>query len=176
MLFVFITLLTYSWLVIWTMGKVTTYKQKRLEKFVIKEKSQNQKIAPAKNTFDSENGLQVSLKEKSLIECKKNLSLSNQRWFIARYASNIKTSWTLENYQLDNLVYEWWLTLQNSREIHLKKTLEQLSEIGVSSADLYENKNKCTRRCAVIGNSGNLKNSNYGKVRKFVYFLLSIYH
>ncbi|NXU50857.1 SIA4B sialyltransferase, partial [Turnix velox] len=84
-------------------------------------------------------------------------------WFDGRYDSTISPVWTKDNMDLPPDVQRWWMMLQpqfKSQNTH--EVLGKLFQI-VPGEDPYRNREprRC-RRCAVVGNSGNLRGSGYG--------------
>ena len=152
LLFVFCTLITYSWLVIWTTRKISLYADEKSP-----PKYEKIKISRKFDIIKQKN--QTATKD-----CHKNMPQAIKRWFYARFDKYIQPSWTNQNSELNHDVYAWWLSLQRSEGFNTEKILQQLKDIGVGR---YKKKFdfKCSKTCAVIGNSGNLLNSNYGQVR-----------
>ncbi|XP_029464763.1 CMP-N-acetylneuraminate-beta-galactosamide-alpha-2,3-sialyltransferase 2 [Rhinatrema bivittatum] len=90
--------------------------------------------------------------------------LGVSEWFDSHYDDKISPVWTLENMDLTWDVLRWWKMLQpqfKSQNTH--EVLEKLFQIvpGENPYGLRE-PGKCWR-CAVVGNSGNLRGTGYGK-------------
>ncbi|KAG8446276.1 hypothetical protein GDO86_013926 [Hymenochirus boettgeri] len=69
-----------------------------------------------------------------------------------------------KNQEIPDHVLDWWLRLQGRNNASdFQQVLEQLFKV-VSTENLYQERdNRPCRRCAVVGNSGNLKGSRYGE-------------
>ncbi|XP_073461760.1 CMP-N-acetylneuraminate-beta-galactosamide-alpha-2,3-sialyltransferase 2 [Aquarana catesbeiana] len=85
-------------------------------------------------------------------------------WFDRHYNASIPPVWTLENPELSPDVQRWWMMLQPQfRSPTTPKILSQLFQI-IPGKNPYKQRNPLVcRRCAVVGNSGNLRGSGYGK-------------
>ena len=155
---------TYSWLVIWTTKKITIYAERRSKSnqyhdVDIYEEAITRKIV----IFDEEKYIKFSLNQTANNDCQKQLPITTKRWFYARFDPKIDTSWNIENSYLNHDIYEWWLNLQNSKGVNTELTLQKLYDIGVGRND--ESGTKKCKKCAVVGNSGNLLHSRYGEVK-----------
>ena len=155
LLFVFFILVIYSWLVIWTTKKISVYVDDKSQP----QYDETQKVSRARARAFTSNKTQ---NRTAINDCHKDMPITRKRWFYARYDPHIDPSWTLENSELSHSVYVWWLSLQRSDGINTEKTLQKLYDIGVGTRNEKQS-SKC-KRCAVVGNSGNLVNSKYGKV------------
>lgn len=85
-------------------------------------------------------------------------------WFDSHYDPKISPIWTLDNMDLPLDVQMWWMMLQPQFKSHnTNEVLEKLFQI-VPGHSPYEYRDPTVcRRCAVVGNSGNLRGSGYGK-------------
>ncbi|XP_063306325.1 CMP-N-acetylneuraminate-beta-galactosamide-alpha-2,3-sialyltransferase 1 [Pelobates fuscus] len=84
-------------------------------------------------------------------------------WFDERFNQSIPALLTKQNNVIPESVYRWWLRLQSERNPkNINKTIQELFEIIPSDFDLMDHSPYRCRSCAVVGNSGNLKNSEYG--------------
>ncbi|NWY10548.1 SIA4B sialyltransferase, partial [Aphelocoma coerulescens] len=84
-------------------------------------------------------------------------------WFDGRYDGTVSPVWTKENMDLPPDVQRWWMMLQPQFKSHnTHEVLSKLFQI-VPGEDPYRSRDprRC-RRCAVVGNSGNLRGSGYG--------------
>ena len=165
LLFVFFILVIYSWLVIWTTKKISVYVDDKSQP----QYDETQKVSRARAFTSNKTQNRTAIND-----CHKDMPITRKRWFYARYDPHIDPSWTLENSELSHSVYVWWLSLQRSDGINTEKTLQKLYDIGVGTRNEKQS-SKC-KRCAVVGNSGNLVNSKYGKVSwwDFIYLELRI--
>ncbi|XP_077982988.1 CMP-N-acetylneuraminate-beta-galactosamide-alpha-2,3-sialyltransferase 2-like [Glandiceps talaboti] len=85
-------------------------------------------------------------------------------WFDDRYDASISPVWTRQNKILKTDVERWWLRIQHSNDPEkLQARLDTLFQI-IPDDNPYSvgDPNRCLR-CAVVGNSGNLRQSAYGK-------------
>uniref|UniRef100_A0A8C5R765 CMP-N-acetylneuraminate-beta-galactosamide-alpha-2,3-sialyltransferase 2 n=1 Tax=Leptobrachium leishanense TaxID=445787 RepID=A0A8C5R765_9ANUR len=85
-------------------------------------------------------------------------------WFDRHYDPAIAPVWTLENQELSPDVQRWWMMLQPQFRSHnTVDILTQLFKI-IPGHNPYTQLNPLScRRCAVVGNSGNLRGSGSGK-------------
>ncbi|XP_018092858.1 ST3 beta-galactoside alpha-2,3-sialyltransferase 2, gene 2 S homeolog isoform X2 [Xenopus laevis] len=85
-------------------------------------------------------------------------------FFETRFNGTIEPLLLGKDQDMSDHVKEWWLRLQGRNNgSDIQKVLEQMFKV-VSTENLYlEQDNRPCRRCAVVGNSGNLKGSRYGK-------------
>ncbi|KAM9301600.1 CMP-N-acetylneuraminate-beta-galactosamide-alpha-2,3-sialyltransferase 2 [Gastrophryne carolinensis] len=85
-------------------------------------------------------------------------------WFDAHYDASISPVWTLENRELPADVQRWWMMLQPQFRSHnAAEILSQLFRIIPGQNPYKKQDPSVCRRCAVVGNSGNLRGSGYGK-------------
>lgn len=99
--------------------------------------------------------------------CSCDTCISQQRvsaWFDQRFNLSMQPLLTLQNAVLDKDTYLWWLKLQREKEpSNLNDTIKELFQVVPGNADpLLAKKSVSCRRCAVVGNSGNLRESQYG--------------
>uniref|UniRef100_A0A5F9CPK0 CMP-N-acetylneuraminate-beta-galactosamide-alpha-2,3-sialyltransferase 2 n=1 Tax=Oryctolagus cuniculus TaxID=9986 RepID=A0A5F9CPK0_RABIT len=85
-------------------------------------------------------------------------------WFDSHFDSNISPVWTRENMDLPPDVQRWWMMLQPQFKSHnTNEVLEKLFQIVPGENPYrFRDPHQC-RRCAVVGNSGNLRGSGYGQ-------------
>ncbi|XP_039618775.1 CMP-N-acetylneuraminate-beta-galactosamide-alpha-2,3-sialyltransferase 2 [Polypterus senegalus] len=86
-------------------------------------------------------------------------------WFDENFELDISPVWTRENMQLPPDVYYWWVMLQPQFKPHsIQQVLLKLFEVipGQNPYGAWDPA-RC-QRCAVVGNSGNLRGSAYGKL------------
>ncbi|XP_056272257.1 CMP-N-acetylneuraminate-beta-galactosamide-alpha-2,3-sialyltransferase 2 [Pseudoliparis swirei] len=84
-------------------------------------------------------------------------------WFDENYDPDISPVWTRDNIQLPSDVYYWWVMLQPQFKPHsIQQVLLRLFQVipGRSPYGLWD-PGRCLR-CAVVGNSGNLRGAGYG--------------
>ncbi|XP_030045279.1 CMP-N-acetylneuraminate-beta-galactosamide-alpha-2,3-sialyltransferase 1-like, partial [Microcaecilia unicolor] len=86
-------------------------------------------------------------------------------WFDERFNQSVSPLLTRSSHRISTDIYKWWAKLQQERNPkNINESLEELFEFIPGESDfLTPNALQC-RRCAVVGNSGNLKNSNYGSI------------
>ncbi|XP_077990925.1 CMP-N-acetylneuraminate-beta-galactosamide-alpha-2,3-sialyltransferase 2-like [Glandiceps talaboti] len=87
------------------------------------------------------------------------------KWFDDRYNSSTSPIWTIENRELEETVRRWWMKIQFSNNPErLPKIWDDLFQI-IPFENPYKlgDPSRCLR-CAIVGNSGNLRNSKYGKL------------
>ncbi|KAM6974012.1 CMP-N-acetylneuraminate-beta-galactosamide-alpha-2,3-sialyltransferase 1-like [Tautogolabrus adspersus] len=87
----------------------------------------------------------------------------DDQWFKKRFDKSVEP-FLSTNYNLPMDAFNWWRELQSERRNYdvYNKTVERLFQMFPSRPDLLEPSSDHYRRCAVVGNSGNLKGSRYG--------------
>ncbi|XP_043566915.1 CMP-N-acetylneuraminate-beta-galactosamide-alpha-2,3-sialyltransferase 2-like isoform X3 [Chiloscyllium plagiosum] len=84
-------------------------------------------------------------------------------WFDVRFNSSIQPQLTSSNEKIPQDILLWWLGLQ-SRHPRMRMMYSRLFET-MPKFNSVENSRSChCRRCAIVGNSGNLKGSSYGQL------------
>uniref|UniRef100_A0A8D1TBW3 beta-D-galactosyl-(1->3)-N-acetyl-beta-D-galactosaminide alpha-2,3-sialyltransferase n=1 Tax=Sus scrofa TaxID=9823 RepID=A0A8D1TBW3_PIG len=85
-------------------------------------------------------------------------------WFDERFNRSMQPLLTAKNALLEEDTYKWWLRLQREKQPNnLNDTIRELFQVVPGNVDpLLEKRLVSCRRCAVVGNSGNLKESYYG--------------
>ncbi|KAM9607909.1 CMP-N-acetylneuraminate-beta-galactosamide-alpha-2,3-sialyltransferase 2 [Trichechus inunguis] len=85
-------------------------------------------------------------------------------WFDSHFDSSISPVWTRDNMDLPPDVQRWWMMLQPQFKSHnTNEVLEKLFQIVPGENPYrFRDPHQC-RRCAVVGNSGNLRGSGYGQ-------------
>ncbi|XP_064808063.1 CMP-N-acetylneuraminate-beta-galactosamide-alpha-2,3-sialyltransferase 2-like [Oncorhynchus masou masou] len=84
-------------------------------------------------------------------------------WFDENYDPDISPVWTRDNIQLPSEVYYWWVMLQPQFKPHtIQQVLLRLFQVipGRSPYGSWDPA-RCLR-CAVVGNSGNMRGAGYG--------------
>ncbi|XP_034032847.1 CMP-N-acetylneuraminate-beta-galactosamide-alpha-2,3-sialyltransferase 2 [Thalassophryne amazonica] len=84
-------------------------------------------------------------------------------WFDENYDPDISPVWTRDNIQLPSDVYYWWVMLQPQFKPHsIQQVLMRLFQVipGRTPYGSWD-PGRCLR-CAVVGNSGNLRGAGYG--------------
>ncbi|ELW57120.1 CMP-N-acetylneuraminate-beta-galactosamide-alpha-2, 3-sialyltransferase 1 [Tupaia chinensis] len=85
-------------------------------------------------------------------------------WFDERFNQTMQPLLTARNGLLQEDTYRWWLRLQREKQpSDLNETIKELFRVVPGDVDpVLEKRSVGCRRCAVVGNSGNLKESLYG--------------
>ncbi|KAE8599707.1 hypothetical protein XENTR_v10017295 [Xenopus tropicalis] len=84
-------------------------------------------------------------------------------WFDERFNLSVLPLLSKQNNVIPDTVYKWWLTLQGeTKPKDIYEVMEELFEVIPGDLDLMDQGPYRCRTCAVVGNSGNLKSSNYG--------------
>ncbi|KAM3597116.1 uncharacterized protein V6R79_026317 [Siganus canaliculatus] len=94
-------------------------------------------------------------------------------WFTKRFNKSIHPLMTRENSVLTDATFAWWQKLQRqSKPAEFRSVVEKLFSI-IPDVVLYKDTSpeRC-RSCAVVGNSGNLKGSKYGKIIDYNDFVI----
>ncbi|XP_038069906.1 CMP-N-acetylneuraminate-beta-galactosamide-alpha-2,3-sialyltransferase 2-like [Patiria miniata] len=83
-------------------------------------------------------------------------------WFDLKFNGSLSPLWTRHNKKLSTEVALWWKTLQNSKFTNISEVMREALRV-IPGEDPYRIRDvgRCLR-CAVVGNSGNLRGSNYG--------------
>ncbi len=91
--------------------------------------------------------------------------LGHSLWFDQRFNSTMQPFLTSQNALIPEDSYRWWLKLQGEKSPkNINDTLKELFGIIPGDRDpLQERGTFSCRRCAVVGNSGNLRQSQYGQ-------------
>ncbi|KAK1203586.1 SIA4A sialyltransferase, partial [Pygoscelis papua] len=91
--------------------------------------------------------------------------LGHSLWFDQRFNSTMQPFLTSENALIPEDSYRWWLKLQGEKTPkNINATLSELFGIIPGDGDPLQERGTYTcRRCAVVGNSGNLLQSQYGQ-------------
>lgn len=84
-------------------------------------------------------------------------------WFDERFNQTVLPFLTKQNNLLSESTYKWWLKLQSERNpMDINKAVEELFKVIPGETSLSERSPYQCRTCAVVGNSGNLKETDYG--------------
>uniref|UniRef100_A0A3B5MEJ6 ST3 beta-galactoside alpha-2,3-sialyltransferase 2 n=1 Tax=Xiphophorus couchianus TaxID=32473 RepID=A0A3B5MEJ6_9TELE len=83
-------------------------------------------------------------------------------WFDENYDPDISPVWTRDNIQLPPDVYYWWMLQPQFKPHNIQQVLLRLFQVipGRSPYGSWD-PGRCLR-CAVVGNSGNLRGTGYG--------------
>uniref|UniRef100_UPI00358F2C30 CMP-N-acetylneuraminate-beta-galactosamide- alpha-2,3-sialyltransferase 2 isoform X2 n=1 Tax=Myxine glutinosa TaxID=7769 RepID=UPI00358F2C30 len=85
-------------------------------------------------------------------------------WFDIRFNSSASPIWTPKNKELPAHVRDWWLGLQQQGDIGLPVVLAKLFRlIRADKRAAVEHSETACLTCALVGNSGNLKDSGFGR-------------
>ncbi|XP_035678997.1 CMP-N-acetylneuraminate-beta-galactosamide-alpha-2,3-sialyltransferase 2-like [Branchiostoma floridae] len=102
--------------------------------------------------------------------CKRIWQKGRSSWFDSRFDDNIRPVWSRANIELPADARTWWMNLVAQRSNQRIKDedpaplLTALFDIGAPDVDPWASRNLTgCLRCAVVGNSGNLRQSNYGE-------------
>ncbi|XP_077349498.1 CMP-N-acetylneuraminate-beta-galactosamide-alpha-2,3-sialyltransferase 1 [Lithobates pipiens] len=84
-------------------------------------------------------------------------------WFDERFNQTVLPFLTKQNNLLSESTYKWWMRLQSERNpMDINKAVEELFNVIPGETSLLERSQYQCRTCAVVGNSGNLKEADYG--------------
>uniref|UniRef100_A0A3B3H3C7 beta-galactoside alpha-2,3-sialyltransferase n=1 Tax=Oryzias latipes TaxID=8090 RepID=A0A3B3H3C7_ORYLA len=86
-------------------------------------------------------------------------------WFDENYDPDISPVWTKDNIQLPSDVYYWWVVSKSIQcfPFNYQGSFTHMYVIPGRSPYGSWDQGRCLR-CAVVGNSGNLRGSGYGKI------------
>ncbi|XP_035678993.1 CMP-N-acetylneuraminate-beta-galactosamide-alpha-2,3-sialyltransferase 2-like isoform X1 [Branchiostoma floridae] len=96
--------------------------------------------------------------------CKRIWQKGRSSWFDSRFDDNIRPVWSRANIELPADARKWWMSLQSHKDEDPAPLLNALFDMGAPDVDPWASRNLTgCLRCAVVGNSGNLRQSNYGE-------------
>lgn len=85
-------------------------------------------------------------------------------WFDERFNYSIPPLLTKQNNMVSESTYKWWMRLQGERKpMDIDKAIEEMFQVIPGDNNLLDHDPYRCRTCAVVGNSGNLKGSDYGQ-------------
>ncbi|KAM3928834.1 CMP-N-acetylneuraminate-beta-galactosamide-alpha-2,3-sialyltransferase 1 [Leptodactylus fuscus] len=85
-------------------------------------------------------------------------------WFDERFNISFPPIMTKQNNMVSGSTYKWWMKLQDEKNpADLNKVIEELFNIIPGDSNVLDHNPSRCRTCAVVGNSGNLKGSEYGQ-------------
>ncbi|KAM4692453.1 CMP-N-acetylneuraminate-beta-galactosamide-alpha-2,3-sialyltransferase 2-like [Rhinophrynus dorsalis] len=85
-------------------------------------------------------------------------------WFEKRFNGTIEPLLLRKDQEMPGHVQKWWLKLQGSNNASdIPVVLEKMFKVVPTDNPYAEQDNRPCRTCAVVGNSGNLKGSQYGE-------------
>nr|XP_033789191.1 CMP-N-acetylneuraminate-beta-galactosamide-alpha-2,3-sialyltransferase 1 [Geotrypetes seraphini]XP_033789192.1 CMP-N-acetylneuraminate-beta-galactosamide-alpha-2,3-sialyltransferase 1 [Geotrypetes seraphini]XP_033789193.1 CMP-N-acetylneuraminate-beta-galactosamide-alpha-2,3-sialyltransferase 1 [Geotrypetes seraphini] len=91
--------------------------------------------------------------------------LNTSLWFDKRFNQSVSPLLTKSSNWIPADTYQWWMKLQSERKPkNINEMLTELFDLIPGENDFPAPDPFQCRRCAVVGNSGNLKNSNYGSI------------
>ncbi|XP_041454742.1 CMP-N-acetylneuraminate-beta-galactosamide-alpha-2,3-sialyltransferase 2-like [Lytechinus variegatus] len=94
--------------------------------------------------------------------CQRLWEKGTSEWFDKRFNASLLPVWMKENAKLSEEIKKWWLRLQSHVDKDYLGALDKAFKVIPNPERfLKRNRSRCLR-CAVVGNSGNLKNSSYG--------------
>ncbi|KAM9408955.1 ST3 beta-galactoside alpha-2,3-sialyltransferase 8 [Pholidichthys leucotaenia] len=90
--------------------------------------------------------------------------LEESEWFSQRYDPEQQPILQQSGNNFDPDALSWWLTLQHSSNQNLQEVMSKMFQvISPPTMDFKPTATRC-RSCAVVGNSGNLRQSGYGSL------------
>ncbi|XP_066290500.1 CMP-N-acetylneuraminate-beta-galactosamide-alpha-2,3-sialyltransferase 2-like [Branchiostoma lanceolatum] len=96
--------------------------------------------------------------------CKRIWQKGRSSWFDSRFDDDIRPVWSRANIELPADARKWWMSLQGNQGEDPAPLLAALFDMGAPDVDPWATHNLTgCLRCAVVGNSGNLRQSNYGE-------------
>ncbi|KAM4026538.1 CMP-N-acetylneuraminate-beta-galactosamide-alpha-2,3-sialyltransferase 1 isoform 1-T2 [Anomaloglossus baeobatrachus] len=87
----------------------------------------------------------------------------NSVWFDERFNYTIPPLMTKQSNMVSEITYKWWTRLQGEKKpMEINKAIEEMFNVIPGHNNLQDQNPYRCRTCAVVGNSGNLKGSEYG--------------
>ncbi|XP_062844269.1 CMP-N-acetylneuraminate-beta-galactosamide-alpha-2,3-sialyltransferase 1-like [Trichomycterus rosablanca] len=103
------------------------------------------------------------------------LDQKGDSWFGERFNQSIHPLMSRSNSELSNDTYRWWLLLQDeTNPASLSMVLDKLFKIIPGDERYMDAGPSRCRSCSVVGNSGNLRSSNYGSLIDSSEFVIRI--
>ncbi|XP_044027427.1 CMP-N-acetylneuraminate-beta-galactosamide-alpha-2,3-sialyltransferase 1-like isoform X2 [Siniperca chuatsi] len=91
------------------------------------------------------------------------VELEDDPWFAEHFNQSIHPLMTRENSVLSDETFKWWQWLQSERQpANFSEVVEELFRLIPDEVLYMDASTERCRTCAVVGNSGNLKGSQYG--------------
>ncbi|XP_040288111.1 CMP-N-acetylneuraminate-beta-galactosamide-alpha-2,3-sialyltransferase 1 [Bufo bufo] len=85
-------------------------------------------------------------------------------WFNERFNLSIPPLLTKQNSVVSESTYKWWMRLQDDKNpMDINKAIEEIFKVIPGDNSLLNHNPYRCRTCAIVGNSGNLKGSDYGQ-------------
>ncbi|XP_076013237.1 CMP-N-acetylneuraminate-beta-galactosamide-alpha-2,3-sialyltransferase 1-like [Genypterus blacodes] len=110
--------------------------------------------------------ISYSFPSKGLCACSRCVAeLDDDPWFAERFNLSIHPLMTRENSALSEGTFKWWQWLQLERHAaNYTKVVEELFQLIPDEVLFMDASPERCRTCSVVGNSGNLKGSQYGRL------------
>ncbi|XP_061110221.1 CMP-N-acetylneuraminate-beta-galactosamide-alpha-2,3-sialyltransferase 1-like [Conger conger] len=99
----------------------------------------------------------------ALCACRQCISVKDEDpWFMKRFNTSISPLLSQKNAMLSDDTFKWWQRLQTKQNANYSAVVQKLFQVVPGEGHYNDSgPNRC-RTCAVVGNSGNLKGSDYG--------------
>ncbi|XP_071785093.1 CMP-N-acetylneuraminate-beta-galactosamide-alpha-2,3-sialyltransferase 2-like [Asterias amurensis] len=96
--------------------------------------------------------------------CRRLWLAGQSLWFDYKFNASLSPVWTRHNKKLTPVISSWWKTLQTNKLTSVPDVINEALKV-ISDEDPYwvRDLSRCLR-CAVVGNSGNLRGSQYGQL------------
>lgn len=129
----------------------------------IHRKTNNSSTSSGDTTFRMGPSIPLDMKAFLNSSCKRLKSSKESHWFAEKFEETIKPVWCQDNRMLSQHVFKWWNSIQPGNET-LTEVVDLLDSIGPGDGGLNTPamKDRCCR-CAIVGNSANIINSQYGE-------------
>ncbi|XP_072169270.1 CMP-N-acetylneuraminate-beta-galactosamide-alpha-2,3-sialyltransferase 2-like [Diadema setosum] len=96
--------------------------------------------------------------------CRRLWKKGTSAWFDKKFRPDLLPVWVKENTKLPDDVAKWWVGLQGNADKDYVDALTKAFEV-IPDPQRFMTRNLSTcLRCAVVGNSGNLRGSGYGEL------------
>ncbi|XP_073787508.1 CMP-N-acetylneuraminate-beta-galactosamide-alpha-2,3-sialyltransferase 2 isoform X3 [Danio rerio] len=92
------------------------------------------------------------------------LAASEDKWFTERFRRDVPPLLSLCNSTLPDHIYTWWQSLQSKSKTSYTKVIQELFTVVPGEGHYSDAGPDRCRTCAVVGNSGNLLGTKYGKL------------
>ncbi|XP_061110231.1 CMP-N-acetylneuraminate-beta-galactosamide-alpha-2,3-sialyltransferase 2-like [Conger conger] len=100
---------------------------------------------------------------RALCACRQCISVEDEDpWFRKHFNTSISPLLSQKNAMLSDDTFQWWQRLQTKKNANYSAVVQKLFQVVPGEGHYNDSAPNRCRTCAVVGNSGNLKGSDYG--------------